>query len=281
MHQRSTRWRALLGLFAVLALLLAACGSDGGSDAGTDDATDAGEETTTTVADEGEAAGPKVVASTSWVGGIAKLAGADDITVIAPSNVQHPPDYEPTASDLAALAEADVILLAGFEGFADRLREAAGSDAEVIEVTTAYDPEALHDQIHELGEAFGTNDVAEERFEAYEADYAAAAEELQATTADLPQTIVAQMFVTEWVAFAGYEAAGTYGPEPTTPEQVADLAALEPTLIFENVHMGGGDEVAEAAGVEKVDLVNFPGDDLDLLPVVEENAALIAEAVGG
>ncbi len=278
MHQRSTRRSGLLGLLVVLALLLAACGSDSDGATPTDEGSDA---TTTTAADDGAAAdGPKIVASTSWVGGIAKLAGADDITVIAPSNVTHPPDYEPTASDLAAVADADYILLAGFEGFADRLREAAGSEAEVIEVTTSYTPDVLHDQVHELGETFGTNDVAEQRFEEYEAGYAAAAEELQATTADAPQTVVAQMFVTEWVSFAGYEVAGTYGPEPTTPEQVADLAALEPTIIFENSHMGGGAEVAEAASVDTVDLVNFPGDDLDLLPVVEQDAQLIADAVG-
>ncbi|MEI7468709.1 MAG: hypothetical protein WCL57_10865, partial [Chloroflexota bacterium] len=32
---------------------------------------------------------PKIVASTSWVGAFAKAAGATDITVIAPSTVQH------------------------------------------------------------------------------------------------------------------------------------------------------------------------------------------------
>lgn len=278
MSQRSTRWRGLTGLVALLALLLAACGSSGGtSDAGGGDSA----KTTTTAAKATAAGSPKIVASTSWVGAIAKLAGADDITVIAPSNIQHPPDYEPTASDLAALADADFVLLAGFEGFADRLKEASGSDAKVIEVATDYKPAAIHEQVHELAAAFGTDDEAEKRFEAYEAEYEQASKDLQAITADAPQTIVAQAFVAGWAEFAGYEVAGTYGPEPTSASQVADLAGKKPTLIFENVHMGGGDEVAEAAGVDKVDLVNFPGDDLELMPVVEANVGLITKAIEG
>ena len=277
MLPRSTRRSALTGAVLTLALLLAACGSDGseGSE-GSGGSTSSPSET----ADQGASEAPNVVASTSWVGAVAKLAGATDITVIAPTNVTHPPDYDPKASDLVALDNADYILLAGFEGFADRMREAAGTDAEVLEVVTDYDPAKVREQAMALAEAWGTEDVAEENVSAYEQAYGDAMRALQAQTGDAPQKVVAQQFVAGWAAFAGYEPVGTYGPEPTTPSQVAELTGLEPTLVFENSHMGGGDEIAASSGAQLVPLVNFPGDDLELMAVVETNVDLIEEAIG-
>ena len=72
---------------------------------------------------------PRVVASTSWVAAFAKAAGIADVTLVAPANLQHPPDYDPKPSDLAAIAKADYVLVAGFEGFATRMKEASGSPA--------------------------------------------------------------------------------------------------------------------------------------------------------
>ncbi|MBE1490780.1 hypothetical protein [Plantactinospora soyae] len=46
-----------------------------------------------------------MVASTSWVGALAKAAGATDIIVVAPGNAQHPPDYDPKPSALAAVTD--------------------------------------------------------------------------------------------------------------------------------------------------------------------------------
>ena len=149
---------------AVLALvgLAAACGDDEKSaDSSAAPATDAATTAPATTEHDHDhdttvpAESPKVVASTTWVAAFAAMAGATDITVIAPSNLQHPPDYDPKASDLAAVADADFILLAGFEGFADRLREAAGSDAVVEVVATEYFPAALEAEVLRLAALMG------------------------------------------------------------------------------------------------------------------------------
>ncbi len=291
MHRLPTRrrrpaGRALLA-FGMAAFALAACGSDDAADT-TTAATEAPPATEAPAATDAPAAtepgageAPVVVASTSWVAAIAELAGASDVAYIAPNNIQHPPDYEPTASDLAALADADYVLMAGFEGFAEALTEASGSDAEVVNVMTSYDPAMLRTEVEKLAAMWGTEAVAAANLEAYDAGYAAEAEELQAIAEGQEHVVVAQAFAVEWVALAGLEVAGTYGPAPATPSEIADLAALEPTLIFENVHMGGGTEVAEASGAHLVELVNFPEDDLDLLAVVHDNAHEITHALEG
>lgn len=264
--------RARAALALVLALLFAACGSDGG--------------TTTPATVDGAPApaggddAPTVVASTSWVAAIARAAGAGRVTAIAPNNVQHPPDYEPKPSDLAAVADADFVVLAGFEGFAEQLRSAAGSDAQVLTIEPSYDVAKLDAQITTLAQAFGTTEAAKTNAAKLEGDLTAVSEQLKADLAGARPVVVSHLFTAEWVAFAGLEPAGTYGPEPITASQTADLAALKPAFVFENTHMAGsGAAVVDAAGAKEIDLVNFPGDDLDLVAVAQKNADAIRAGV--
>ncbi len=264
--------RIRTALALVLVLLLAACGSD----------------STNATPATGEAAGapassdgaPTVVASTSWVAAIAQAAGAGRVTAIAPNNVQHPPDYEPKPSDLAAVADADFVVLAGFEGFAEQLKAAAGSDAQVITIEPSYDVTKLDAQIMTLAQAFGTTEAAKTNAAELEGGLTAVSDKLKADLAGKKPVVVSHLFTTEWVVFAGLEPAGTYGPEPITASQTAELAALKPAFVFENTHMAGsGAAVVDAAGGKEVDLVNFPGDDLDLVAVAQKNADAIRGAL--
>jgi hypothetical protein len=45
--------------------------------------------------------------------------------------------------------------------------------------------------------------------------------------------------------------------------------------------MPGGTEVSTPANATLVNLINFPGDDLELMPVVHKNAATITASLGG
>jgi len=221
----------------------------------------------------------QIVASTSWVGAFAKAAGAENITVIAPSNIQHPPDYDPKPSDLAAVSEADYILMAGFEGFAKRLQEAVGADSsKLITVMTENSPEAIHKEVTRLGELFGTQEKAAEYLAMFDTEYAAFANDVKAVLGDKKPVVVAQAFVAPWVMFAGLEVAGVYGPMPVSPDELKNLSDLKPTLVFENIHMGGGQPIVEATGAVKIDLVNFPGDDLDLLEIFHTNTHTLEHA---
>ena len=225
--------------------------------------------------------GPKIVASTSWVAAFAAAAGATDITVIAPSNLQHPPDYDPKPSDLLAVADADYVLLAGFEGFAARMQEAAGGDLDkIVMVMTENSPATIRAEVTRLGELFGTQAAAEAYLANFDQEYERLSTTLQAKVGAAKPVVVAQLFATPWVYFAGLEPAGTYGPMPMTPAELKTLADAQPAFVFENVHMGGGDPVVEATGAVKVDLLNFPGDDLDLLKVFATNAERISAALG-
>ena len=80
----------------------------------------------------------KVVASFSIIGDFAEQVGGDRVavtTLVGPNGDTHV--YEPKPADVAAIAGADVILVNGlhFEGFLERLVEASGTGAPVVELT--------------------------------------------------------------------------------------------------------------------------------------------------
>ena len=223
---------------------------------------------------------PKIVASTSWVGAFAKAAGATDITVIAPSTVQHPPDYDPKPSDLVSIAKADYIMIAGYEGFAKRMQEAVGGDAKkIITVNTENSPEAIRKEVTRLAELLKTQDKAKGWLDNFDKEYAKLSDALKAKANAAKPTIVSQVFVTPWLMFSGLQSAGCYGPAALTPAQLKTLADTKPTIVFENAHMGGGDPVVEATKAKKVMLINFPSDNLDLLDVFKTNSQRIGEAL--
>lgn len=225
---------------------------------------------------------PKIVASTSWVAAFAKAAGATEITVIAPSSLQHPPDYDPKPSDLAAIAGADYVLMAGFEGFAAKMTEAVGQDtAKLVTVATENSPEAIHKEVTRLGALFGTADAAAAYLAAFDTEYAALAADVQAAVNGAQPVVVNQLFVTPFVYFAGLQSAGSYGPMPMTPAELKTLSDLNPAYVFENAHMPAGQAIVEATGAVRVDLVNFPGDDYELLSVFRSNAATLKTVFAG
>lgn len=80
----------------------------------------------------------KVVASFSVIADFARNVGGDRVeitTLVGPNGDAHV--YEPKPADAAAVAAADVVLANGlqFEGFLQRLVEASGSSAPVVELT--------------------------------------------------------------------------------------------------------------------------------------------------
>ncbi|EFO28745.1 manganese-binding lipoprotein MntA [Roseibium sp. TrichSKD4] len=102
----------------------------------------------------------KVVASFSIIGDFAKNVGGDRVditTLVGPNGDAHV--YEPRPSDAAAVAGADVVLVNGlqFEGFLDRLVEASGTKAPIVEVTKGGEilPSEDDDHDHEAGHKDG------------------------------------------------------------------------------------------------------------------------------
>lgn len=226
------------------------------------------------------AASPAVVASTGWTAALARAAGAENVLVIAPENLQHPPDYDPKPSDLLKLRDADFILLGGFEGFAQRLRDAAGSTARIVNVNLYNSPQAVREEVLRLGELFGTQNRAAAFVDDFDRECARLQKELAQHFKPLGKRAVAHTFMDMWADFAGLEIVGVFGPGPLQPGDLLRLAGQKPDIVLDNAHMPTGRPIAEAAICPIVSMINFPEPGMDLLDVFQSNAQRLMDAAG-
>lgn len=225
---------------------------------------------------------PRVVASTSWAAAVVRAAGVETVRVVSPPALQHPPEYDPRPSDLLAVAEADFVVLGGFERFAERLREAVGSRGEVIQVRLDHDPEVTDAEVRRLAARLGDPAAAERNLTALAAERERFTLDVaEALGGKRPRALV-HRFLGAWARLAGLEVVGTFAMGPARPSDLLRLTGERPELVVDNAHAPGGAELAEAAGVPRVVLVNFPGPgpDLDLAGVLRENARRFREGLG-
>jgi zinc transport system substrate-binding protein len=251
----------------MLAFLLSACGNTEQAGRGS---TAAGAPT------EAAGEGPVVVASTSWAGAFATAAGARNVTLVAPASVPHAPDYDPKPSDLTKISSADYVLYAPFDSFAARLREAAGGQATTVELNLQNTSDNIHAEVTRLGRLFGTSEQARQWLATFDRRYDELSAQLKAAVPQPSPTVVAHVFMAYWGEFAGLRVASTYGPEPLTPGQLAQLTELRPGLVLANAHIPSNPDIT---GARTAELINFPDADLNLLEVFEENTRRLRDAV--
>lgn len=200
----------------------------------------------------------KVIASFSIIADLAKNVGGDRIeitTLVGPDSDAHV--YEPRPADAAAVAAADVVLVNGlhFEGFLQRLVEASGTTAPLVELTQgsellenakeqhheASDPHAWQSAgnaetyVKNIAEALCAADSAgcdtyKVNAEAYETKLRQLDDEIKASIAAIP--LEKRTIITSHDAFGYF--AREYGVTFLAPEGVsteseasaADVAAL-------------------------------------------------------
>jgi zinc transport system substrate-binding protein len=220
-------------------------------------------------------AATKVVASTTWAGALAKAAGATDVTVIAPPTTQNPAGYQPEPTDLNAAAGADYVVFAESDGFAAALTAAAGG-AKLVPVDLANTPAKITAEVNRLGALFGTTEAATAWLVAFDAEYARLSNTIKAKLPTPAPTAVTHLRVASWGDFAGLQIIGTYGPQPAAPSQLQKLIAAKPRLVLADATAPSTDPAIP--GAKRIDVTNYPKDDLDLLGVFRTNAAALTAA---
>jgi hypothetical protein len=201
-----------------------------------------------------------VLASTTWVAALAEAAGANNVRVLAPAELRHPPEYELKPSDMALVSKADYILYAGWERFAEKLTETAGSaGVRLVKVRTENDPAVLIAEAEKLAVLFGTSG----RFESWRGEFEKLTGELKAKIlAAWPEKrAVVHRMQSPFVLWLGLDIAGEYGPAEPSPALILALSRLKPALVIDNYHGPSGRPIAEAAKSPYAELINFPGKD--------------------
>ena len=216
---------------------------------------------------------PLVVASTSWVALIVRAAGIEDVTILAPIELRHPPEYDYRPSDIARVTNADYLVWAGYEPFVKKLVEAADlTEERLAQVVTTNTPDNLREQARKLAALFGTED----RQAQWEAGFDQLADRLQRAAIEKDATdipVLVHFHQQAFVRWLGFDVIGVFGPEDISPAKMAELAQLGPAMVIDNYHNPVGVGIAEIASVPHVELANFPSEGLDTLDALVENNA--------
>ena len=98
----------------------------------------------------------KVIASTSWTAAFAFLAGIDEVTVIAPASLRHPPEYEITASNIQLVMQSDFFVYAGFERMMKTLGDSVGN-TQMLKISCNNSVENVKTESLKLASVFGNS----------------------------------------------------------------------------------------------------------------------------
>ena len=221
--------------------------------------------------------GQQVVASTSWTAAFALAAGTEDVAVLAPYDLTHPPEYELRPTDIRTITNADLVVYAGYENMVERLLAAAGdSDAEALQIMTVHSMETMTASITAIAEAIGTEEQASANLDSirtFIADWS-----VDVAGYGLDETPVLVHFHQRALAEAlGMNVAGVFGPAPLEARQIDELTKASPALIIDNGHNPVAQPVAETTDAPVSVWYNFPGVDgsRTLLDIFEMNRAAL------
>lgn len=177
-----------------------------------------------------------VIASTSWTAAFADLGGAENVQIIAPASLIHPPEYEITVSDVMKIDKADQFIYAGYERMMKSMGDAIGkTNTDLIKITTDNSIENVKSQAALIASALKSQYYSEDRVY----DYIQTVENGKQAVArkNLGKLKVychaMQVFLANDL---GLQVGGTFGPGPLTASQIAEVAKGGYDIIIDNVH---------------------------------------------
>jgi zinc transport system substrate-binding protein len=220
-----------------------------------------------------------VIATTSWTASFAEIAGLEDIRILAPYELQHPPEYELTPGDIRAIGEAKMIVFAGYEVMMERLKDATATNAQMVQIETVNTWPVIRESVGKIAAAAGTTAKAEAGLAKVETFFKEWREEL-APYRGMP--VISHMFLQGLAKSLGFEVVGTFGPAPLEAKQLKELSSGEAKLIIDNWHTDVGAPLREVMpDAARVEFINFPGKDgtRTLLDVLEYNRGELDRAL--
>lgn len=214
----------------------------------------------------------KIIASTSWTAAFADLAGLDSISVIAPVNLRHPPEYEITVSDIKKIMESDIFIYAGFERMMQTLGNSVGN-TKMIKIDCDNSVETVLKSSQKIAEICGTQNERDKRVKKYLSFI-----EESSNILEKKNLKNAKIFVNKNQRFLakefGFDTTNLFGPGLVTASQIQTAKDGEFIFIIDNIHNPVGKPLAEVSPNSKYILWrNFPQkvEKDALLHVVQEN----------
>jgi zinc transport system substrate-binding protein len=201
-----------------------------------------------------------VVATNAWTAAFAEAAGAKNVTVLAPFQMQHPTEYELRPGDIPRVMKADLIIYAGYETMLGRMRKGLHVDeSKMLQIDTRYDLPTIRKSIMKIAERLGTTEEAKTNLQQIENTIQQAKKTL-IKDGMTTKPVLVHFFQRPLIRELGLKIAGVFGPAPPEARQIADMAKSHAVLIIDNAHNPVGKPLQEVLpGARLVSLLNFPG----------------------
>lgn len=202
----------------------------------------------------------QVLATNSWTAAYVRLAGFEEVQVLAPAAMQHPTEYELNIEDIRKIRQARLIVNAGYEVMMDRVRTGLDVEQErLITIKTGYSMEAINRSVMAIADRLGTQDEARHNLEALAVVFENARQEIRSAGLDESKYLV-QHFLQPLAEELDLEITGVFGPGHLEAFNIRELMQQPFDIILDNAHNPVAKPLeASSEGVDVVYLLNFPG----------------------
>ena len=201
-----------------------------------------------------------VIATSSWTAAYAEAAGAENVTVLAPFEMEHPSEYELRPGDISRLMNADVIIYAGYEVMTERLKKGLDLPQEkLLLVNTDYNFEKIEKSILDIAARLGTENIARENI----LEIRRVFDEGRNTVSEkniAKRPIVAHRFQSSLATELGLVPVMVFGPASPEASAIASVSKIQAPLIIDNIHNPVGQPFKDVShDARYIQLLNFPG----------------------
>jgi zinc transport system substrate-binding protein len=233
-----------------------------------------------TACSQQQPATPEVVATNAWTAAFAIAAGAENVEVLAPYEMQHPADYELRPGDIQRVMTSKLFVYAGYEVMANQVISALNlSENRTLKIQTDYSLQAIDSSVLRIAYYLGTQEKAEKNLTAIKQLFSNAGDSIRFRGLDTIPVLV-QYFQVPFARELGMNIAGVFGPAPPEPGELLLLTKTGARLILDNAHSPSGEALKETMkGVDYRLLVNFPGSNgmITLEDVIRNNVKVILQ----
>lgn len=218
----------------------------------------------------------KIVATNAWTAAYAHAAGIENVRVLTPYEMTHPTEYELRPGDIAALNDAEVIIIAGYEVMMDQIRTGLKIPEEkMIRIQTSYNMTEIEQAVLKIAERMGTTEIARDSLEIIRETIEISYQTLK-DHGFLEENVAVHFFQQSFAREAGFDITSVFGPAPPEPRELLEITQTNATLIIDNAHNPSGGALKQTLpDARYVSLLNFPGlfETRTLKDVIEYNTA--------
>jgi hypothetical protein len=202
----------------------------------------------------------KIVATSTWTAGYIRLAGIDKFDVLAPSEMQHPSEYELQIEDIIKLRDADLIICGGYETMMEKIRKGLQIDpVKILQIQTDYNLAHIETSVRSIAKKTGTDEKAEKNLGKLKSLFDDSKQKIrEAGIAEIP--VLVQFYLRTFSEELGLNITGIFGPRQLEAYNIQELMKIDFKLILDNAHNPSARPLVETRkGTKIVYLINFPG----------------------